>query len=89
MMIVTLLKSMLSISGLEDLSSELMTHYTTLLPEKIGSGYCFPSFLFLSKYWQDTSGLYAVSGMHFLFVQLTLVHFISASFICKCIVSDE
>ncbi|KAM3583827.1 hypothetical protein VKS41_003798 [Umbelopsis sp. WA50703] len=55
MMIVTLLKSMLSISGLEDLSSELMTHYTTLLPEKIGSGYCFPSFLFLSKYWQDTS----------------------------------
>lgn len=42
--------------GLEDLSIELMTHYTTLLPDRIGSGYCFPSFLFLSKYWQDTSG---------------------------------
>ncbi|KAI9288164.1 hypothetical protein BC943DRAFT_273603 [Umbelopsis sp. AD052] len=55
MAVVTLVRSMLTVSGLEDLSIELMTHYTTLLPDRIGSGYCFPSFLFLSKYWQDTS----------------------------------
>ncbi|TPX36151.1 hypothetical protein SmJEL517_g01417 [Synchytrium microbalum] len=51
--ILAVARSILSTKGLEGEISTLLTYYGAILPGRIGSGFCFPSFAFLAKYWQD------------------------------------
>ncbi|GET66980.1 WD40 repeat-like protein [Rhizophagus irregularis] len=51
--IVGLTRSFLSMKGLEKYTSELITHYGSLLPELVGKEYYHSSLAFHAKYFQD------------------------------------
>ncbi|KAL1917014.1 uncharacterized protein VTP21DRAFT_5212 [Calcarisporiella thermophila] len=51
--IIAVTRSLLSVQGLEPYSSQLMTHYGSLLPDSVGPAYRLPALAQLAKYWQD------------------------------------
>ncbi|GES77357.1 WD40 repeat-like protein [Rhizophagus clarus] len=51
--IVGLTRSFLSMKGLEKYTSEIITHYGSLLPELVGKDYYHSSLAFHAKYFQD------------------------------------
>ncbi|TPX50852.1 hypothetical protein SeLEV6574_g00678 [Synchytrium endobioticum] len=51
--ILAIARSVLFTRNYEAEISILLTHYGALLPTRVGKGFCFPSFSFLGKYWQD------------------------------------
>ncbi|CAG8513662.1 17229_t:CDS:10, partial [Funneliformis caledonium] len=51
--IIGLIRSFLSMKGLEKYSSDIITHYGSLLPELVGEKFYHSSLAFLAKYFQD------------------------------------
>ncbi|CAG8449148.1 16598_t:CDS:10 [Acaulospora morrowiae] len=51
--IVGLTRSFLSMKGLEKYTSDIITHYCSLLPDLVGTKFKHPSLVFLVKYFQD------------------------------------
>ncbi|KAI8801576.1 hypothetical protein BJ742DRAFT_684998 [Cladochytrium replicatum] len=51
--ILSLSRAVLSMTGLEEEASTIITHYGAMLPNHIGPAMKMPSFSYLAKYWQD------------------------------------
>ncbi|CAI2168335.1 5427_t:CDS:10 [Funneliformis geosporum] len=51
--IIGLIRSFLSMKGLEKYSSDIITHYGSLLPELVGEKFYHSSLAFLARYFQD------------------------------------
>ncbi|CAG8592588.1 8778_t:CDS:10 [Ambispora gerdemannii] len=53
--IIGLIRSFLSMKGLDKYANDIITHYGYSLPELVGKGFCHASLYLLSKFFQDSS----------------------------------
>ncbi|KAI9204248.1 uncharacterized protein BJ171DRAFT_506741 [Polychytrium aggregatum] len=53
LMILSLVRTVLSMKGLEEDAIAVITYYGATLPHSIGSRFKFPSFSYLARFWQD------------------------------------